>query len=386
MPASAPDPAPVSSDLLDRTAFDAIQRRAGGTFAEWEGWDWISGFGDPIAEHHAVREAVGIWDESPLRKWQFNGPDGLAAADRCFINDMSTLQVGQVRYGAFCDERGKMLGDGTVYRGEGDGVLVVTALPGDGTHFRQATTDLKVEISEVTDQLPHLQVQGPKSRELLSELCEADVASLRYFRFFPHPVTVAGCEGCWVSRTGYSGELGYEIYCRPEHAETIWQALLDQGAAYGVRPYGLEAVESLRIEAGLIFLGYDYFQGVTSPFHMNLERMIKLEKAEFIGRDALLREHEAGITHRMVTLVIAGDEAPEYNTPVVRNGRHVGKLTSPSAGRSPTVERLIAMACIEIDLAVPGTQVEVVMGDGRAVPAIVDRYPIYDPEKSRPRA
>jgi aminomethyltransferase len=194
-------------------------------------------------------------------------------------------------------------------------------------------------------------------------------------------------EGCWVSRTGYSGELGYEVFCPPaEGAERVWQGLLDAGADIGIRPYGLAAVESLRIEAGLIFLGYDYFQGVTSPFHVNLERMIKLEKAEFVGRDALVREHEAGITHRMVTLVIAGDEAPEYNTPVVRNGRHVGKLTSPSAGRSPTVERLIAMASIETDLTAPGTQVEVVMGDGRAVPAIVDRYPIYDPEKTRPRA
>jgi glycine cleavage system T protein len=388
MPAAAAtaEPAPVSSDLLDHTAFDAIQRRAGGTFAEWEGWDWISGFGDPIAEHHAVREAVGIWDESPLRKWQFNGPDGLAAADRCFINDMSTLQVGQVRYGAFCDERGKMLGDGTVYRGEGDGVLVVTALPSDGAHFRQVTSDLKVEISEVTDQLPHLQVQGPKSRELLASLCEADVASLRYFRFFPHPVTVAGCDGCWVSRTGYSGELGYEIYCSPAHAETIWQALLDQGAALGIRPYGLEAVESLRIEAGLIFIGYDYFPGHTSPFHMNLDRTIKLDAGDFVGRDALRAELDAGITHRMVTLSIPGEEAPDYGSPVTRSGREVGKLTSPSAGRSPTVGRVIGMACIEAELTDVGTQVEVTLPDGRILPARVETYPIYDPEKTRPRA
>jgi hypothetical protein len=99
-------PVPIATDTLDHTAFDAIQRRAGGTFAEWEGWDWISDFGDPIAEHHAVREAVGIWDESPLRKWRFDGPDGLAAADRCFVNDMAAVEIGQVRYGAFCDERG----------------------------------------------------------------------------------------------------------------------------------------------------------------------------------------------------------------------------------------------------------------------------------------
>ena len=124
---------------LRHTPFDAIQRRMGGTFAEWEGWDWISDFGDPIAEHHAVRETVGVWDESPLQKWLFRGPDALAAADYCFTSDMAGLQVGQVRYGAFCDERGRMLGDGTVYNtGDNDkGILVVTALSTDGDHFRR---------------------------------------------------------------------------------------------------------------------------------------------------------------------------------------------------------------------------------------------------------
>ena len=384
---SEPPPPDPSTDGLLKTGFDRVQRRLGGTFAEWEGWDWIADFGDPIAEHHAVRESVGIWDESPLRKWFFGGPDALRAADRIFTSDMAALDVGQCRYGPFCDEQGRMLGDGVVYRGRPeDDIVVVTALDTDVDHFRRVTADLDLEITERTFELPHLQVQGPRSRELLDGLTDADVTSLRYFRFFPEPVAVAGVEGCWVSRTGYSGELGYEVFCPADGAERVWQGLLDAGAHLGIRPYGLTAVESLRIEAGLIFLGYDYFQGVTSPYHVNLDRMIKLEKTDFVGRPALEREHAAGITHRMVTLVIAGEEAPDYSTPVVRNGRHVGKLTSPSAGRSPTVDRLIALASIETELAVPQTQVEVVMADGRAVPAIVDNFPIYDPEKTRPRS
>ena len=381
-----PPAAPVATEGLLKTAFDQVERRMGGTFAEWEGWDWISDFGDPVAEHHAVREAVGIWDESPLRKWFFKGPDAVRAADRIFTSDMGALEVGQCRYGPFCDENGKMLGDGVAYRGETeDDMLVVTALDTDADHFRRVCSDMDVEIEEHTFQIPHLQVQGPRSRELLSGLTDADVAGLRYFRFIPHPITVGGVEGCWVSRTGYSGELGYEVFCPAEGAETLWRALLDAGAHMGIRPYGLAAVESLRIESGLIFLGYDYFQGVTSPFHMNLDRMIKLDKEKFVGRKALRAEAEAGITHRMVTLVLGGEEAPDYNSPVVRGGRHVGKLTSPSAGRSPTVDRLIGMACIEAELAQHGTQVEVTMADGRLVPAIVDQYPIYDPEKTRPR-
>jgi aminomethyltransferase len=381
-----PAPSGAYPDGLLRTAFDAVQRRMGGTFAEWEGWDWISEFGDPVAEHHAVREAVGVWDESPLRKWLFRGPDALAAADRCFTSDMAALEVGQCRYGPFCDEHGKMLGDGVVYRNEED-VMVVTALETDADHFRRVCAGLDMEIEERTFGIPHLQVQGPRARDLLASLTDADVAGLRYFRHIPHPVTVAGVEGCWISRTGYSGELGYEVFCPPDQAERLWHALLDQGASTGIRPYGLAAVESLRIEAGLIFLGYDYFQGVTSPFHVNLDRVVKLDKAgDFCGKAALQAELDAGITHRMVTLVIAGEEPPDYSTPVFQRGRGVGKLTSPSAGRSPTVDKLIALACVDAELATPGTQVEVTLPDGRMVPAVVDRYPIYDPEKTRPRS
>jgi aminomethyltransferase len=384
-----PAAAGVYPDGLRRTAFDAIQRRLGGNFAEFEDWSWISDFGDPISEHNAVRHAVGIWDESPLQKWLFKGPDGLAAANHLFTSDMASLDVGQARYGPFVDQNGKMLGDGVVYNtGDADrGVLVVTALESDVVHFRKALGDrFDVRIEQVTEQLPHLQVQGPRSRELLQSLTDADVEGLKYFRFTPEPVTVAGVEGCLVSRTGYSGELGYEVFCPPEGAERLWQALMDAGAAMGIRPYGLAAVESLRIESGLIFLGYDYFQGVTSPFHVSLDRMIKLDKGDFVGREALQAEADAGITHRMVTLVLAGEEPPDYGAAVYSNGRGVGKLTSPSAGRSPTVDRVIGMASIETELTEPGTQVEVAMPDGRLVPAVVDVYPAYDPQKTRPRS
>jgi len=386
---TAPEPPAPSSDALLHTAFDAIQRRQGGTFAEWEDWEWISDFGDPIAEHHAVREAVGIWDESPLQKWLFKGPDALAAADYCFANNMASLEVGQCRYGPFVDEWGKMIGDGVVFNaGEHmDGLLVVTALPSDGDHFRRVTAGkFDVEIVEDTLRAPHVQVQGPRSRELIASMTDADVAGLRYFRFIPEPITIGGVPNCILARTGYSGEIGYEIYVEPQYAERLWQALLDQGASLGVKPYGLAAVESLRIESGLIFIGFDYFPGATSPFHMNLDRTINLETGDFVGKAALQAELDAGVTHRMTTLVIAGEESPDYGAEVFRHGRMVGRVTSPSAGRSPTVDRLIAMACIEADLVEAGTRVDVVLPDGRTVAAATDQYPIYDPEKKRPRS
>ena len=175
-----------------------------------------------------------------------------------------------------------MLGDGTVYNtGDNEaGILVVTALSTDGDHFRRAIADqkLEAEVVERTAEMPHVQLQGPKSRELLASLTDADIESLRYFRFL-EDVTIGGVAGCLVSRTGYSGELGFEIYTSPANAERLWSALLDPGQSLGIRPYGLAAVESLRIESGLIFIGFDYFPAYTSPFHMNLDRMIKLDKA-----------------------------------------------------------------------------------------------------------
>ena len=228
-------------------------------------------------------------------------------------------------------------------------------------------------------------MQGPRSRDLLQSLTDADIAGLKYFRFINEPITIGGVPGCWVARTGYSGELGYEVYCSPENAPALWQALLDNGATMGIRPYGLAAVESLRIESGLIFLGYDYFPGLTSPFHMNLDRTINLETGDFVGKAALQAELAAGITHRLTTLVVAGEESPDYGADVFVNGRGVGKLLSPSAGRSPSIDRLIGIACLEAELAEPGQRVEVALPDGRLVPAYTDSYSIYDSAKSRPR-
>ena len=148
--------------------------------------------------------------------------------------------------------------------------------------------------------MPHLQVQGPRSRELLAALTDADVAGLRYFRFLPasrHDRWRRGLPGSRAPVTRASSATSSSV--PPEGAEQLWQALLDQGAHIGIRPYGLAAVESLRIESGLIFIGYDYFPDVTSPFHVNLERMIKLDAADFCGREALRAEHAAGMTHGM---------------------------------------------------------------------------------------
>ena len=360
-----------------RTAFDGVQRRLGAEFMDWEGWYWPNHFGDAVAEHRAVREDVGVWDESPLRKWDFSGPDALAAADRIFTNDMLSLEVGQVRYAPFCDENGKMVGDGTVFKFTDTSCWAITALDSDLDHMNDVVSDMDIAIQPITDDLPHVQLQGPRSRELLAGLVDEDVESLGYFRFLPHQAHV-GRVPCWVSRTGYSGELGYELFCDPDHAEELWGVLTEAGA----KPYGLAAVETLRIESGLIFIGYDYFQHETDPFDMSLDKVIRLDGGDFHGK-AALEETAKSPPRRLVTLSVEGADVPEYGAAVTKDGEPAGTLTSPC--ESPTLGKVIGMAVLETRFAKKGEAVDVALGDG-TVAATVDDFPIYDPEKRRPRS
>jgi aminomethyltransferase len=365
----------MSSEAV-RTAFDQPQREMGAEFMDWEGWSWSNHFGDAAAEHQAVREHVGVWDESPLRKWDLRGRDAMKAAGRIFTNDMLGLAVGQIRYGPFCDEDGHMVGDGTVYKFSDDHAWAITALDSDLDHFREACKGLNVSIEPITRQMPHVQLQGPGSRDLLAGLTDAAVRSLRYFRFWPEQVTIGGVP-CWVSRTGYSGEIGYEIFCGPKDAEELWGAITGAGA----RPYGLAAVETLRIESGLIFIGYDYFQHQTNPFDMSLDSVIRLDAGDFVGK-AALAETAKHPPRRLVTLGVEGEQVPEYGAAVTVAGEAAGTLTSPCL--SPTLGRVIGMAMLDTRFSGLGTRVDVALPEG-SVAATVEPRPVYDPEKKRPR-
>jgi aminomethyltransferase len=362
-----------------RTPLYGVQEELGGTFVVGLGWNWVTTFGDPEAEYRAVRHEAGLWDASPHQKWEFRGAGALEALDLIFTRDLSQTEVGQVRYGPFCDEAGKMLGDGTVFRFPGDRCWLVAA-PGtdsDLEHFLRVTEGLDVRIEKRTEKLPQLGLNGPRSRELLAPLCEGfDLASLEYYRFCPEQVRV-GDVPCWVSRTGYSGELGYELFCGPEHATGLWQLL----TAAGARPYGLTAIEWIRIESGLIALGPDFVPGETSPFDMSLDRFIDLGKERFSGRATLAREADAP-RNRLVTLVVEGP-VPAAGAAIAHEGVRVGTLTSPC--RSPELDQVIGLAVLERQ-AVAGNPVLEVEVDEDWVPATVAPLSIVDPEKRRPRA
>jgi len=377
----------MSTAELHRTAFDKVQIEAGATWTDWEGWAWAADFGDAVAEHNATRTACNMWDESPLRKWDITGPDALRLTDALFTNDMAALEVGQVRYGAICDEQGKMIMDGTVFN-LGDGhCLSITSYDSDLDWFRKVASDrgLDAKVEDRTAEMPHLQVQGPKAREVLGPITEGvDLNSLRYFRFTPEPVRVGGVS-CWVSRTGYSGELGFELYCSVADAEALWHAVRTAGEPHGIRAIGLSAIETLRIESGLLFPDIEYFQRQTDPYEVRLDNVVKLDKpGDFVGREALREIAGAGTPRLLTTVRIDGDEVPDYGVAVTVDGREVGTLRS--AVQSPTFGmQTIGMAAIDRALASDGQRVDIALGDG-VVGASVAPFPLYDTDKRRPRS
>jgi aminomethyltransferase len=376
----------LTTTELHRTAFDAVQREAGANWTDWEGWAWAADFGDAIAEHNATRNACNLWDESPLRKWDMRGKDVLALADMLFTNDMAALEIGQVRYGAICDEDGKMIMDGTVFHVAEGHCFSITSYDSDLDWFRKVASDhgFDVELKDVTDEMPHLQVQGPKARDVLGPITEGtDINSLRYFRFIGEGVTVGGVP-VLLSRTGYSGELGFELYCKPSDASELWNAVLRAGESHGLKPIGLSAIETLRIESGLLFPDIDYFPHQTDPFEVRLDNVIKLETGnDFVGRDALKRIASEGTPRLLTTLRIEGEDVPEYGAAVTVDGNDAGIVRSPCT--SPTFNEVIAMAAIDRALANEGQRVEVALGDG-TVGATVAPFPLYDTEKKRPRS
>lgn len=377
----------MSTTEIRRTAFYEAQQQAGAEWTEWEGWAWADHFGDPVAEHQATRQACNIWDEAPLRKWDLKGPDALALADALFTSDMAALEVGQARYGAICDEQGAMVMDGTVFKLADDHCFSITSYDSDLEWFRKVAADrgLDVAVEDVTAAMPHMQVQGPKSREVLKPITEGvDLDTLRYFRFVPDGVTVGGVP-VMIGRLGYSGELGFELYCSPDRATELWNAVSEAGRPHGMRPLGLSALESIRIECGLLFPDVDYFPGRTDPFEVRLDKLVKLDKpGDFVGKDALRRIAEQGTPRLLSILRMEGEDLPEAGAPVTRDGREVGEVRSMA--QSPTYDmEIIVMAAVDRELSAEGTELAIAVGDGTAR-ATVTSFPLYDPEKKRPRS
>lgn len=359
-----------------RSPLHDAQVAAGAEFIWEDGWPWAMHVGgDPLGEYEAIRTATGIWDLYSTCKYEVTGPHAERLIQRRFTNDLSGVAAGQVRYGAFVNADGLMVDDGNVYKHADDRFWVMINTADLEGWFRETADGLDAGIEHRTAELPMVSVQGPTSRELLQPLTDADLSELRYFRFWPDPVNVAGVSAT-VLRTGFSGELGFELVTDLGSVVQLWEALV----AAGGRPFGLEAVDLARIEAGLIIVALDYQPGETSPYDVSLDRFVK-PGTECVGAEALSRT-AANPPRRLVTLEIGSDVAPEAGAVVLKDGDEVGRVTSPAV--TPRFGA-IALAIVSADVAVDELTVDVATGDGLS-PATVQPLSIYDPTKQRPRA
>ncbi|MGR3571187.1 DUF1989 domain-containing protein [Brevirhabdus sp.] len=364
-------------------------------FVEYRGYWLANCFAEagPIEEYWACREKAVIMDLSPLRKFEVTGPDAEALCQYIFTRNIKKLAVGQVVYTAMCYPHGGMIDDGTLFRLGRDNFRWIGGDDYSGEWMREQAEKLglKVLVRSSTDQLHNVAVQGPESRDLLKKIIwtaphQPAFDELGWFRFTVGRIGDEHGLPVVVSRTGYTGELGYEVFCHPKHAPEVFDAIWAAGQDHGLRPMGLEALDMVRIEAGLIFAGYD-FSDQTDPFEAGIGFTVPLKSKEddFIGREALIRrkEHPA---RKMVGLDIDSNIDVHHGDCVHVGRAQVGEVTSSM--RSPLLGKNIALARVDVAHAEVGTAVEVGKLDGhqKRLPASIVPFAHYDPKKTRPQS
>ena len=384
----------AEKQLTKETGFHSRTLEHTRNFTEYAGY-WLANsytrYG-AIDEYWACREGAVVIDLSPLRKYEVLGPDAELLMQTCVTRNIRRLAVGQVVYTAMCYENGGMIDDGTVFRLGQDNFRWIGGSDESGIWLREQAQKLGLEawVRNSTDQLHNLQVQGPKSRDILKQIIwtRPDQATLEELEWFRFSIARIGDEHgipLVVSRTGYTGELGYEVFCHPKDAPAVWDAVWEAGKAYDLTPLGLEALDMLRVEAGLIFAGYE-FSDQTDPFEAGIPFTVplKTKQDDFIGKASLIKRKE-NPQRVLVGLELSGDELAA-NGDCVNIGRNqVGEITS--AVRSPILRKNFALCRIQVEHSELGTGVEVGKLDGKQkrLPAKVVGFPFYDPTKSRVR-
>ena len=375
------------------------------SYREWSGYYAVSSY-EPHHEHeyNAIRNAAALIDISPLFKYRLTGRDSTRLVDRVVTRDVSKVKTGQVIYTPWCDERGKVIDDGTVSR-LAENTYRWTAADPSLRWFTQNAAGLDVEIEDISESVSALALQGPTSGRLLKSLVkDAGIESLKYFRVTAGEIAGVRVE---VSRTGYTGDLGYEIWIPSEDAVKVWDALVDAGRAFDIHPAGMLAMDVARIEAGLLLIDVDFHGSKKaliesqkySPFEMGLGRLVNLDKAKFVGQSALIEEQKRGHAREIVGLEVdwTGVErlyeeaglpptipaiASRVAVPVYNSGAQTGRATSTTW--SPTLKKLIALATVKREHAKPGTRLEMeftVEAVRHRVGATVVKTPFFNPKR-----
>jgi len=376
------------------------------TWRRWSGYQVASSY-DPIhdREYASVRNSAALFDVSPLWKYLITGPDAARLLDRIVTRDVTKCRVGQVLYTTWCDSAGKVIDDGTIARLD-EGTFRLTSAEPNLRWLAMNAVGMTVQVEDVSERMGALALQGPLSRAILQQVSPADLAALKYFRVIQTtirdiPVT--------ISRTGYTGDLGYEIWVDAAKGVALWDALMEAGNGYGITPAGIWALDVARIEAGLLMLDVDYHSShhaliedqKSSPFELSLGWTVSLDKGPYSGRRALAAEKARGSVWGFVGLDVDWESlerlhavhhlppqlptvAWRQSTPVYRNGKQIGYASSGCW--SPLLKKYLALAHLQAPHFAPGTQVAMevtVEHQRKQADAVVGKLPFFDPDRKR---
>lgn len=362
---------------LKRTPLFPVYAEYGGKTINFGGWELPVQFSGILEEHEAVRTRAGLFDVSHMGEIEVGGPDALSNIQYWITNDASKMEVGQALYSPMCNPDGGCVDDLLVYRLGTDRYLLVVNAANTGKDYewmkRHASGN--VQVANVSEQTAQLALQGPLAEKILQKLTDFDLSGLQYFRFAQN-VGVAGVK-CLVSRTGYTGEDGFEIYAGAKHAVRLWREILNAGKEDGVVPVGLGARDTLRFEAGLPLYGQEIGPSI-SPIEAGLGRFVKIDKRDFIGRDALAKEKGEGPKRRLVGIEMIGRGIPRTGYEVQAAGRKIGEITTGTMG--PTVKKNIGLALIEAGFAITGRELDVIIRN-KPVRGVIVKIPFYKRQK-----
>lgn len=373
-------------------------------YREWSGYYTVSVYEmHHEHEYNAIRNSAALIDISPLFKYRVTGRDATRLVNRIITRDINKVAVDQVIYCCWCDSEGKVIDDGTITR-LGENEYRWTAADPSLRWFQQNALGLDVQLEDISEQLAALALQGPTSGKLLHAAADASIANLKYFRVAHGKIAGVPVD---ISRTGYTGDLGYEIWVPWSEAVKVWDKLMTMGKIFDIHPAGMIALDIARIEAGLILIEVDYFSSKKalidsqrySPAEIGLGKLVDLKKENFVGRDALIEEAKRGPERALVGLEIDWNEveavyekigmAPQVPSmasrvavPVYRGGRQVGKATSTTW--SPTLKKMIALACVGHAHSALGTTLHIEMtveAERKSVAAKVVPMPFFNPPR-----
>jgi aminomethyltransferase len=361
------------ADTVPRpTPLNAVHRSLNAKMVDFGGWDMPVQYSGIIEEHNTVRKAVGLFDVSHMGEIEIRGPEAVELANFVATNDAHRLKIGQIQYSGLLYEHGGFVDDILVHKVAPDHFFLCVNASNqekDFEHIRGLNRfDAQVELS--SERYAQLAVQGPKAMDTARKLTPVDLAAIRYYWF-------ADGEFCGIpariTRTGYTGEDGFEVYFDPAEAPRVWNEILQAGAGFGIKPCGLGARNTLRLEAGMSLYGHEIDASI-SPLEAGLEWIVKFDKGDFSGRDALLKQKENGVTRQEIGFEMLGRGIAREGYPVISKGSAAGWVTSGSP--SPTLGKNIGICILPASQAQPGRNIQVEIRN-QAVDAVTVQIPFY---------